>query len=361
MKRLLFPITLTVVFLSVVALTCFLRFRAQPAELPTSGKKWNRMLVPSKGCARIMTATPEELAGVDIAVRNIACLEELSAGEQADIHAVDREFALIAEQVRRSLPNLRRGHSKSLPKEVNRIIDLLCVIDYRVEDRQASISPRNLEAIDLSGGRLSCLPERFLFEGEYTGRNYPGISRPILHVSIARRLGYPLFLAATSGHLFVRYVDKHGTGWNFDPEPSVPPSFPFVRVPLPAIPSYTFIAVHNDAHYRKWPREVSEKDIRENGWIRSMTPAEETSLFLEFRGDALAGMGRLREAEVAYAAAVRFCPSNKRSQEGLKICIDKQMGLYNTSWREMEKMAADQLRPLKKIPSEQFPFPEKDL
>jgi tetratricopeptide (TPR) repeat protein len=114
-------------------------------------------------------------------------------------------------------------------------------------------------------------------------------SMPVLYVALGRRLGYPLKLVTTKAHLFVRWEDARerfnlectGRGMNR----------------------------YDDEHYKHWPFEVTEEEIREDGYLKSLTPSEELALFLSLRGNCLKEAGRVAEAIVAYEQAVRFAPN----------------------------------------------------
>src|SRR5208282_5066058 len=88
-------------------------------------------------------------------------------------------------------------------------------------------------------------------------------SMPVLYIALGRRLGYPLKLVGTKGHLFVRWdslsdrfdVDATAKGMNR----------------------------YNDDRYKQWPFPVTDEEIKANGYFKSMTAAEELSVFLSIR------------------------------------------------------------------------------
>jgi tetratricopeptide (TPR) repeat protein len=114
-------------------------------------------------------------------------------------------------------------------------------------------------------------------------------SMPVLYVALGRRLGYPLKLVTTKAHLFVRWEDARerfnlectGRGMNR----------------------------YDDEHYKHWPFEVTEEEIQEDGYLKSLTPSEELALFLSLRGNCLKEAGRMPEAIASYDQAVRFAPN----------------------------------------------------
>jgi hypothetical protein len=113
-------------------------------------------------------------------------------------------------------------------------------------------------------------------------------SMPVLYVALGRRLGYPLKLVATKAHLFLRWdspteifdMDATGKGLN----------------------------EYDDAHYKQWPFPITDQEIKEEGYLKSMTPAEELSVFLTIRAMCLREAGRTKDAIEAHAAALRLAP-----------------------------------------------------
>lgn len=113
-------------------------------------------------------------------------------------------------------------------------------------------------------------------------------SLPVMYVAIGRELGYPLKLVTTKGHLFVRWQDKKE---RFNIEAA---SHGLNRF--------------SDDYYRHWPFEVSTAEEAAEGYLKSLTPAEELAAFLSIRGMCLRESGRLKEAAEAFATAAKLAP-----------------------------------------------------
>jgi hypothetical protein len=111
---------------------------------------------------------------------------------------------------------------------------------------------------------------------------------PVLYLAIGRRLGYPLKLVTTKAHLFLRWEDARerfnleatGKGMNR----------------------------YDDENFRQWPFPVTEAEIRTEGYLKSLSAAEELAVFLSSRGNCLKEAGRQAEATDCYAAATRLAP-----------------------------------------------------
>ena len=124
-------------------------------------------------------------------------------------------------------------------------------------------------------------------------------SMPVLYVAVGRRLGYPLKLVESRGHLFFRWDDPSGERFG------VPERFNVEGT------GYG-ISSFDDDYYRNWPEPWSSAD-HDGGWyLKSLSPFEELAAFLCTRGECLMDNGRLDEAIQAYQWVCRLMPQDKR-------------------------------------------------
>lgn len=114
-------------------------------------------------------------------------------------------------------------------------------------------------------------------------------SLPVLYVALGRRLGYPLKLVTTKGHLFVRWEDAKE---RFN-----------VEVTGRGVNRF------DDHYYRTWPFPVSEEEVQADGYLKSLTPAEELAVFLAIRGMCWREAGEYGQAAESFAAAARLNPN----------------------------------------------------
>lgn len=119
-------------------------------------------------------------------------------------------------------------------------------------------------------------------------------SMPVLYIALGRRLGYPLKLAKAKGHLFVRWdsplekfdMDATGKGLNrFD-----------------------------DAYFKTWPFPLTEAEIKEEDYLKSLSPREELSVFLSIRGACQTDNGQLGDALASFNLAYRYVPTWKGNE-----------------------------------------------
>ena len=242
--------------------------------------------------AALLSKSPEELQGVDIAEMNLLCAAGLPGAEDLD---VDRCLARLDDWAAR----VRRETERHL---------------YRVRDPQYAEHYRNSEAYFRASMLLQVLQEdcavhynkdrvrdvdfndsRDLFLHGMVGSDNGGtcVSMPVLYVAVGRRLDYPMYLALAKAHVFARWDDpESGERFNIEGAGEGFSSYP-------------------DAHYRTWPMTLTQADLATGHYLTSLTPAEELAVFLAARGHCLEDTGRLPEARLAYARAHRLDPKSR--------------------------------------------------
>jgi hypothetical protein len=151
-------------------------------------------------------------------------------------------------------------------------------------------------------------------------------SLPVLLVAVARRLGYPMTLVHSPGHVFTRWDGlKHpNPGWRerrnieFSGDFDSYPDERYFEQPV------------------KWTRDTFEMERMRQPlplFLRSLTPAEELASFLVQRGHALEAFGMFTEAMAAYTAAFRLAPHNDMYIYFSKECNRKQLDHVLAPWQ----------------------------
>jgi hypothetical protein len=111
---------------------------------------------------------------------------------------------------------------------------------------------------------------------------------PVVYASVARRLGYPLKLVHTKGHLFNRWDDAI-TGERINVEGST---------------GGRGISTHPDEHYgRNWRHPVSAEEARWGGYLESHSPREELANFVARRACRWQDVGNYRDAVECFILA----------------------------------------------------------
>lgn len=130
---------------------------------------------------------------------------------------------------------------------------------------------------------------------------------PIVYVAVGRRLGYPVYLVETKGHLLFRWWSEQPTPIHWES-----PDYSFLVPPdrFNVEGSGEGIAFYSDAHYVQWPALWTEEDFTRGDYLRPLSPTEEFASFLVQRCCCFEDLGRYREALDSVFNARRLCPDN---------------------------------------------------
>jgi hypothetical protein len=255
----------------------------------------------------------------DIGSLNLLCAEGLSNAENLSLAnslaALDQWVSQIKSQTERHLYRFKAAPSDYENSEGYFRMLMMAVVLY--EDYGVRYNPQRITiptATSPNDGFFS--DSRDIFLHGLLGEKRLGTcsSMPVLYVALGRRLGYPLKLVTTKAHLFVRWEDEDSLaplgervrvrGYAFRPtmaRTSAPERFNLEC-------TGRGMNRYDDEHYKHWPFEVTEEEIREDGYLKSLTPPEELALFLSLRGNCLKEAGRIPEATASYEQAVRLAP-----------------------------------------------------
>ena len=275
----------------------------------------------------------------DVGVANLRCAEGLPGAEDLDADRCLTQLDRWAEQVRaeteRHLYRFHRnpgefGHSEGY----FRMLMMAVVV---AEDFGVRYNPARMTAPGHGAEHDGFFADsRDVFLHGLLGPRRMGTcsSMPILYLALGRRLGYPLKLVTTKAHLFLR--------WESETE----------RFNLEA--TGRGMNRYDDEHYKQWPFPLTEQEIAENGYLKSLTPAEELAVFLSIRSQCLRENGRLAEAERALAEAVRRAPNVK----GYRLLLAEARGALAQSQPE-SRPASPQALPDLAVPPMRPPGPSE--
>ncbi len=265
---------------------------------------------PRAQLAALLASPVERLQSVEVARLNLVCAEGLPGAEGL---AMDTSLAVLREMAARvrSETERHRYRFKANPAEFEgsegfyRMIMLGVVL---AEDFKIKYAPTKIgTAADAwtGDGFFGDASQVFLHGLLGPKREGTCSSIPVLYVAVGRRLGYPLKLMTTKGHLFVRWEDGKER-FNIEATSRGVNRFP-------------------DDYYRRWPLEVTEAEIAAEGYLKSLSPAEELAVFLSIRGMCLQEAGRYAEAATAFREAARFAPGC-RSYGVMQMEMERKAG-----------------------------------
>lgn len=230
--------------------------------------------------------TDDELAGVDVAVMNLACAAGLPGGEAIDypgcLETLDRWADVVGQLMERNFDHLYRprperyDHSESLFRAVMlvKLLQKFCGVRYNPTKTEPKPSDP-YEMIDV------------FIHGVTQGPGGTCANLPVVYAAVGRRLGYPLRLVKAKGHLFNRWDDP-ATGERFNFDGATRPGS---------------VNTHPDDYYRVWPSPVNEDEEWQFGYLKSLTARDELAKCIGTRAHQWKEHGNYRAAVATYVMA----------------------------------------------------------
>lgn len=278
----------------------------------------------------------------DIAAINLTCAIGLPGAEDLNsaeyLRTLDEWTAHVRSETERHMYRFRSNPLEFDRSEAYFRMLIMAVTLY--EDFRVRYNPERRGSATASEDDPFFSDSRDLFLHGLCGNRRLGTcsSMPVLYAAIGRRLGYPLKLATTKSHLFLRW---EGPQERFDLETTG-----------------KGMNRYDDDHFRNWPYPVTEEEIAKEGYLKSLSPAEEAALFLSLRGHCLRHARRLDHAIEAYAAAVQLAPSSAAYRLLLAATEESRARLYSRIPAELQQSLLPQLPPQAHpapVPSAVFP------
>jgi hypothetical protein len=280
----------------------------QPSRIGFALSENHAIEAPPKTLTELLALPPQRLTNIDIALMNLLCAEGLAGADnpptQECLTTLEQWAAHVKSETDRHLYKFRANPGEFENSEGYFRMLMMAVIVY--EDFMIRYNPQKISVpgASISGDHFFADSRDILLHGLLgPGRTGTCSSMPVLYLALGRRLGYPLKLVTTKAHLFIRWEDA---GDRFDVEATG-----------------KGMNKYDDAHFRSWPFPVSDQEIAENGYLKSLTPVEELSVFLSIRAECLMENGRLAEAVKSFEAAYRLAPQWKGNQVLLAAAREK--------------------------------------
>lgn len=273
--------------------------------------------------AQLLALSPGQLEKCDIARMNLLCAEGLHGSEDLD---VQQNLDTLDNWAQHVQSETMRNYHRLLdhPEDYNnseayyRMIMLATVLQ---EDFNAHYDPERAipqllgkrEPNDVFFGDSKDVFIHGLLGGE---RHGTCSSLPVLYVAVAQRLGYPVDLASTEEHLYLRYeegtnhlnVDAAGEGF----------------------------ITHTDDEYRKWPFPLTDEEIKTYGYLKPMSQKEILGAFLTIRAANLTSMKKFDEAAESWEAASHYLPPTPVLQRIVEMAKERASEVHNAErWDEL--------------------------
>jgi hypothetical protein len=291
-------ITVSIIVVSIVGLAAAGLISRNHSKQPTVSPSV-RLPKSPRTPAELLALKPADLEGTDIALMNLLCSEGLPGAEDVNIDACLSGLDQWAERVKaetlRNYHQFQKDRKYFYNSESFYKMLMLAVIVY--EDMGVRYNPKWIASPSQiqENDHFFADSRDVLIHGILGGRRMGTCSSmPVLYIALGRRLGYPLKLVTAKQHLFFRWdsptekFNMEATGRGLDK--------------------------YDDAHFKQWPLPITEQEIKEQDYLKSLSSAEELSVFLSIRGMCLTEAGRFADATAAYNAAHSLAPNWKGNQ-----------------------------------------------
>ena len=271
------------------------RMNVVPSAVWSDRVERTRSALSSTTYRELLSLESSRLDGLDIALMNLLCAEGLPNTEglnvQGSLDLLGQWAGKVKSETQRHFYRFQKNPTEYEYSEGYFRMLIMAVVLH--EDFQVRYNPEriaNLGRAAMGDGFFADSRDVFLHGLLGPRRMGTCSSMPVVYVALGRRLGYPLKLVTTKGHLFVRWespverfnVDATGQGMNR----------------------------YDDDHYRNWPFPLTEAEIIEHGYLKSLSSAEELAVFLSIRGQCLIESGRYAEAAASFEHALHLRPGS---------------------------------------------------
>ncbi|MEI6535251.1 MAG: hypothetical protein WCN98_07925 [Verrucomicrobiaceae bacterium] len=250
--------------------------------------------------------TNEALGQVDIARVNLLCSQNLpgrgKASDEECLRTLDRMADTVRTETMRNFHRFQENPAEYENSEIFYQVSMMLTVlgvDFGLHYNPAKIQQATMES--RKDQSFFDKADDVFISGLLTETKAGTCSSmPVLSVAVGRRLGYPLKLVAAKGHLFFRWDDgKNRKNFECTNKVSSP----------------------EDAYYRNFPFPISDAEVAQGHYLRSMTPREELAGFLSIRATVLLYHKRFDEALLAMTQARLMHPGHPDLEMGLAQVI----------------------------------------
>jgi hypothetical protein len=258
----------------------------------------------------LMALSPADLDKVDIGLMNLLCAEGLPGSENLDVQDCLKKLDGMADYVK--LETQRHEYRfREHPEEFKNSrlffeMDMLGTI--LVQDLHIQYNPAI--ALPMLDGKIPTQAvnanSKDIYIHGLLSENHYGTcaSMPVLYVAIARRLGYPVSLAATKIHRYVYCQDLNGKHFNVE-----------------ATMTQGFLTPP-DEDYTNGPLTCTAEEVKDYGWLRPMSSKEVLGDFLDNRAVCLGDAKRYAEAKEMFLFSANCFPETPLRKAGLQTDLE---------------------------------------
>ena len=247
----------------------------------------------------LVALSAAELERVDVGRMNLICADAVEDFGESELPRLLRRLDEWAEDARRAEVRYRKTYEREPMRYDNsyakyRAVNLALTIkeDFRCRYQKAHI--RSGAMTDFTSPRFFRNPDDVFVSGLLRRRLGTCSSFPVLLVALGRRLGYPLYLKLTGGHMFCCWDDGKER-FNLETNGDA-------------------VDTPSDEHYLKEPcygmAARSQREMTAERLMVKLTNAEALSVFLETAGYCAEANGNLPRALFFYRVALKHRPES---------------------------------------------------
>jgi len=247
----------------------------------------------------LLSLSPTELEHCDIARMNLLCAEGLSGAENLNVDESLTTLNQWAQHIKSEVDRNFHHFSEDPAYFYNSTnfykMAMMGVVLY--EDYSIRYNPKWVAApgTEQPDDHFYADSHDILIHG-LIGDQHLGTcsSMPVLYIALGRRLGFPLKLVKAKGHLFMRW-DSPTEKFDMDA-------------------TSKGVSHYSDEEYKQWPFPLSETDIKDEDYLKSLSAKEELSVFLSIRGECQTDNEQLGDALASFSLAYKLVPTWKGNQ-----------------------------------------------
>lgn len=244
----------------------------------------------------VFAIKPEDVSAYDMAELNLLCGSQLEGTHDINIAECLKQLDKLVEMVRaeteRNWGRWQRNPAEYENSEAHYRMGMLITVIR--EDYKCKYNP---DLIDLERPKLQNenIPDSVFFadasnvflQGLLSGEKMGTCaSMPVLYTAVARRLGYPVFLVASKGHLFCRW-ESDNERRNFED-------------------TGQGITCNPDDYYKKFPRFISDDELAQGYYLKNLTPQQELAGFLLTRSACLSAHDQHIDSSISQLQAFKL-------------------------------------------------------
>lgn len=254
-----------------------------------------------KTLPELLALPADQLEKVDIALINLLSAEGLHGSEDLDLDYFTRTlngWAAHVESETKRNQHLFDEHPEkfknSLPYFRMAMLATVLVQDLRIRynpEREKQLENGHILRRDDETTFFADSKDAFI-HGLLTGKHYGTCaSLPFLYVAVGRRLGYPVTLATTATHFYVRYEEGNGKHLNVE-----------------ATEHRAFLTPSDDEYKNPWEMHLSDDEVKGMVYLQPMSNKEILGHSLLTRSAVLRSMKQYDKQAETWATAARYLP-----------------------------------------------------